>query len=78
MGLNRLDTVAANLRASLESEKHEVDTMYRQYLEYCDAHELGFPRYTFSRGRKPKNCPVCGAPADKIRLAPRRESGREA
>jgi rubrerythrin len=109
MSLNRLDTVRANLQASLESERYEVDTMYRKYLEYCDAGGLGFSRYsffdsreaekvhasllqeamkaeaagrdipeldyytctscgyTFGGGQKPRNCPVCGAPSDKIR-----------
>ncbi|MDR2184115.1 MAG: metallophosphoesterase [Treponema sp.] len=96
------------LKESAEKERHEVEEIYGECLDYARERGLGLPAYaftdalmaekvhlrlfrqaggqleteediaggpyytcsscgyTFSGTERPKNCPVCGAPADKI------------
>jgi rubrerythrin len=96
------------IRESMENERHEIDEIYKECLDYAREKKLGLPAYAFTdalmaekvhlglfqkaaeqmesqidiaeesyftcsscgytfKGREhPKNCPVCGAPMDKI------------
>jgi rubrerythrin len=107
--LNSIGSIQNNLKHSHEQESHEINVLYKEFIDYCDKHHFGLARYaffdsfeaeqvherlvskvisTFQDGldipeteyhtctscgysfvgeTKPKHCPVCGAPSDRIR-----------
>lgn len=106
--LGRMNPVLNNLKSAKEGESFEVETMYKEYLDYCKKMNHGLTAYTFydsleaekkhlslvkdalecySNGsdipvinyftcascgytlagfENPVNCPICGAPNDRI------------
>lgn len=107
--LGKIKSVLNNLKSAKEGESFEVETMYKDYLDYCRTKNYGLASYTFydsleaekkhlalvndalknhsnskdiplinyftctscgytmCGNEKPGNCPVCGAPRDRIK-----------
>ena len=106
--LNNMGSILENLQESQVQEEHEINVMYKEYLDYCRQRNYGLAQYSFydsyeaekvherlvneavtslqegqdideiayftcsscgysfSGSNKPRHCPICGAPADKI------------
>ena len=107
--LGLMNPILANLESALKNESFEVETMYKDYLDYCKKNSYGLTSYaffdsleaekkhlalvqdalesysngkdiplinyftcsscgyTFSGIENPVNCPICGAPNDRIK-----------